>query len=144
MMVDMDTKTLRSYDSNKMYSWNVFIVIGNNALGTRYSCLADLFKPFNSYILSWDDDSSSSKKKEGKSHRKSQANLSWAAARVSLRIWTLDQTTQKKKALNKLPDAFATTATAQLVLRTLSANNPLIHVNQPKTTERPEKADFFA
>ena len=140
MMVEMDTKTLRSYDSNKMYSWNVFIVIGNNALGTRYSCLADLFQTLqfiHSELRWW----FIVVEKEGKSHRKSQANLSWAAARVSLRIWTLDQTTQKKKALNKLPDALTTAATAQLVLRTLSANNPLIHVNQPKTTERPEKGE---
>ena len=84
------------------------------------------------------------KRRKEPSKKSSKPELSWAAARVSLRIWTLDQTNQKKKALNKLPDAFTTAATAQLVLRTLSANNPLIHVNQPKTTERPEKAEKLA
>ena len=141
MMVKMDTKTLRSYDSNKMYSWNVFIVIGNNALGTRYSCLADLFQTLqfiHSELRWW----FIVVEKEERAIEK--VKQTWAAAaRVSLRIWTLDQTNQKK-ALNKLPDAFTTAATVQLVLRTLSANHPLIHVSQPKTTERPEKADFFA
>ena len=76
--------------------------------------------------------------------RRKEPSKKSSKSRVSLRIWTLDQTTQKKKALNKLPDALTTAATAQLVLRTISANHPLIHVNQPKTTERPEKGEKLA